>query len=341
MRCRERPPGRCAWESMISTREPAAAQREISRIVRDELLLGSEREIPPDQPLGELGVGLDSLALVNLLTAVEAAFGVELSDDIWTERGPLSVNDLAEIVEGTRLAAAPIPSAEPASSAVLHGRMERLEHRLRTRGPAGRAAWAAIRIAAPIRRFLFVRAQHFLLERRLDDEISAELAPPPGIELRVLPTGVRPDLADLWAPVHARHMVNVFRREVDRGAIALVACSEGRVVAVDLLSGSGGLDVEVERPETCFGFFLEEAPAARGRGIGLALAAHSFRVARERGFRTQVTHVWKRNTTMLAAATQLLGFGIVGSARRTRVLGVSRWSWEVRGTRGRGRRLVL
>ena len=87
---------------MTSTLEPATVEQAIARIIRDELLLGSEREIPLDQPLGELGVGLDSLALVNLLTAVEAAFQVELSDDIWTERGPLSVNDLAEIVRSTR-----------------------------------------------------------------------------------------------------------------------------------------------------------------------------------------------------------------------------------------------
>ena len=325
---------------MISTREPAAAQREIARIVRDELLLGSDREIPLDQPLGELGLGLDSLALVNLLTAVEASFGVELSDDIWTERGPLSVNDLAEIVQGTRPAGAPIPSVE-AESAVLHGRMERLEQRLRGRGSAGRAALAAIRIAAPVRRFLFVRTHHVLLRRRLDDETSTELAPPPGIELRILLPDERPDLSQLWASVHARHMTSVFRREIERGAIALVACSGDKVVAIDLLSGNGGLDVEVDTPEACFGFFLEEARAARGRGIGLALTAYSFRVARERGFRTQFTHVWKRNTAMLAAVTQLLGFGIVGSARRTQVFGVSRWSWEVGGKRGRGPRLVL
>jgi GNAT superfamily N-acetyltransferase len=136
-------------------------------------------------------------------------------------------------------------------------------------------------------------------------------------------------------------MTNTFQREVDRGAIALVACSEDRVVAVDLLSGSGGLDVEVNSPGACFGFLLAEARAARGRGIGLALAAHSFGVARERGFRTQHTHVWEDNTAMLAAATQLLGFGIIGSARRMQVLGVTRWSWQIRGQRGRGSRLVL
>ena len=92
---------------MISALEPAVAEQEIARIIRDELLLGTAREIPFDQPLGELGVGLDSLALVNLLTAVEAAFGVELSDDIWTERGPLSVDDLADLVRSAPRTTAP------------------------------------------------------------------------------------------------------------------------------------------------------------------------------------------------------------------------------------------
>jgi acyl carrier protein/GNAT superfamily N-acetyltransferase len=325
---------------MTSTLERVAVEQEIAGIIRDELLLGSEREIPVDEPLGELGVGLDSLALVNLLTAVEAAFQVELSDDIWTERGPLSVNDLAEIVRSTRPAAAPASSAQ-ADAALLHGRMERLEQRLRRRGAAGRAAWSAIRVAAPVRRFLFVRTRHLVLERRLDDGIPTELSAPSGIEFRLVEPAETPDLSGLWAPAHARRMTKVFQREVERGAIALVACDAGRVVAVDLLSGIGGLEVEVTSPGACFGFLLAEARAARGQGIGLALATYSFRVARELGFRAQLTHVWVGNTAMLAAATQLLGFRILGSARRTRVLGVTRWSWEVGDNRGRGPRLVL
>ena len=103
--CRVRRAARCAWESMTSTLEPATVERG-SPGSSATSSCWERREIPLDQPLGELGVGLDSLALVNLLTAVEAAFQVELSDDIWTERGPLSVNDLAEIVRSTRPAAA-------------------------------------------------------------------------------------------------------------------------------------------------------------------------------------------------------------------------------------------
>ena len=324
---------------MTSALEPAAAEQEIVRIIRDELLLGSERAIPFDQPLGELGVGLDSLALVNLMTAVEAAFGVELSDDIWTERGPLSVDDLAELVRS-----APRTAARPTIdrySPVLQGRMEQFEHALHGRGAAGRAAWAAIRMAAPAKRFLFDRSRHLLLERRLDDVSRMEIAPATGIELRQLAREEEPDLSNLWEGANGRRMRRVFENAVDDGAITLVACEGSRVVALDLVSARGGEDVEIVSPGACFGFLLVEARAARGRGIGLALAAYSFAVARERGFRTQFTHVWEGNTAMLAAATQLLGFRIIGSAKRTRVAGMTRWSWQVDGTRRRGRRVVL
>ena len=151
-------------------------------------MLGSDRAIPFDEPLGELGVGLDSLALVNLLTGVEAAFGVELADDIWTEREPLSINDLAEILRMAPRTAAPTPSLDR-SSPVLHGRLERIEHALRGRGPAGRAVWAAMRAAAPAKRFLFSRTRYLLLERRLDAGLSAPVSPPPGVDLRLLEPG--------------------------------------------------------------------------------------------------------------------------------------------------------
>ena len=219
--------------------------------------------------------------------------------------------------------------------------MERIEHALRGRGAAGRAAWAAIRVGAPAKRFLWHRTRHFLLERPLDDSASIGFAPPPGIDLRLLAPGEKPDVSDLWAPANARRMRNAFERAVDDGAIVLVACEGSRVVALDLISARGDVDVEIVSPGACYGFLLVEGEAARGRGIGLALAANSFVLARERGFRAQLTHVWDGNTAMLAAATQLLGFRIFGSARRARVAGITRWSWQVDGTPRRGRRLVL
>jgi len=315
-----------------------AVEQEIVRIVREELLLGSERPIQLDVALGDLGVGLDSLGLVNLLAAVEDVFDIDLPDDIWTARGPISVDDLVDIVAmtpGTAASSSPADRTAP----VLHGRMERLEFALARRGAVGRAAWTAVRLAAPAKRFLFIRTRHILLERRLDD--VASVARPPGIDFRLYRPGRDVDISGLWAPVHARRSRLVVERALSRGAIGLVAVQGSRVVAFDLISATGDDEVDVTRPDGCYGFFLTEAREARGRGIGLALVAYSFGVARERGFRVQLTHVWEGNTAMLAAATQLLGFRPIGTSRRTRVAGLTRWSWQVEGKRRSGRRLLL
>lgn len=316
-----------------------AAQEEILRIVREELLFGSERPIPLDAPLGELGVGLDSLALVKLLTAVEARFGVDVPDDVWTARGPLSVDALADIV-----AAAPRreePVREAAQPTLVRGRMERAEHALAHGGPARRVAWAAVRVLAPAKQFAFGFSRAFILERPLDDAVETSVSVPEGIALRPYTPDDEDALAGLWPGFAERHARRFLRRAMREGQIALVAVEDGRIVALDLVSGFGEDEVRIEQPEACFGYWLTEAQGARGRGIGLALVAYSLLVARERGFRAQVTWVAEDNEAMLAAATQLLGFRSVGTASRLRVLGLTRWSWNVRGRRGRGRRLVL
>jgi GNAT superfamily N-acetyltransferase/acyl carrier protein len=319
---------------------PEATRQVILRIVREELLFGSERSIPVDAPLGELGVGLDSLALVRLLTAVEATFGIDVPDDVWTARGPLSVDDLAEVVAAApkREGALAPPAAE---GPVLRGRMERVEHALAGGGPARRAAWAAVRVLAPVKQFAFVHSRNLVLERRLDDAELPEIAPPPGVVVRPYAPGDEAGLDGLWPSFTARHGRSYLRRSLRKGVIVLVAAEEKRIVALDLLSPAGEEEVEIARADACYGYWLAEAPAARGRGIGLSLLAYSLRFARERGFRTQLTYVAETDTLMLAAATQLLGFRSIGAARRLRVLGLTGWSWEVDGRRGRGRRLVL
>jgi acyl carrier protein/GNAT superfamily N-acetyltransferase len=318
-----------------------AAQQEILRILREEVLLGSQRSIPLDAPLGELGLGLDSLGLVKLLTAVEATFGIDLPDDIWIARGPLSLADLSDLVAAApeREGAAP---AEIRAPSIVRGRMEAAEHALAGGGLARRGAWVAVRVLAPVKRFAFEHSRNFVLESRLDDITTAPIEPPPGIDLRPYAPGDEGRLAGLWPAFAERHGHRFLRRQLREGAIALVATEGGRIVALDLLSATGEDEVEIEQArDACYGYWLTEAPAVRGRGIGLGLVAYSLRVARDRGFRTQLTWVAEDNAAMLAAATQLLGFRSIGTARRARVMGLTRWSWTVRGRRGRGRRLVL
>jgi acyl carrier protein/GNAT superfamily N-acetyltransferase len=317
-----------------------AAQEEILRTLREEVLLGSERSIPLDVPLGELGLGLDSLGLVKLLTAVEATFAIDLPDDIWIARGPLSLADLADLVAAAPEREAPAP-VEVRALSVIRGRMERAEHALAGGGVAHRAALVVLRMLAPVKQFAFAYSRNFVLERRLDDITTAPIEAPPGIDLRRYAPGDEGRLAGLWPAFAERHGRRFLGQSLREGAIALVAANGSRIVALDLLSRNGGEEVEVEQPDACFGYWLTEAPTARGRGIGLALVAYSLLVARECGFRAQLTWVAEDNTAMLAAATQLLGFRSIGTASRLRLLGLTRWSWDVRGRRGRGRQLVL
>jgi acyl carrier protein/GNAT superfamily N-acetyltransferase len=316
-----------------------AVEQELVRIVRDELLLGSEREIELDRPLGELGVGLDSLALLNLLTRIESSFEVDLPDDVWTRRGPLSLADLAELVVATPSAAVAAATAKQRTP-ILQGRMERVEYALRRYGGLGRAAWAAVRLAAPARRFLLTRDRNVILERRLDDG-APPVAAPEGLVLRPFQPGDENRLTGLWAPFNEPSGRRGLKQWLRSGATALVAAEGDRVVALDAFSVDGADDVQLARSDACYGGYLAEAPDVRGRGVGLALVAYSFEKARELGFRTQLTYVREDNTPMLAATTQLLGFEVIGTARRTHVLGLTRWSWEIDGRRGRGPALVL
>jgi len=66
------------------------------RAVLDRTVLaGSDREVPFDAPLGEEGIGLDSLALVQFLTAVEHELGTEFPFDVWSDAARLSLDDCA------------------------------------------------------------------------------------------------------------------------------------------------------------------------------------------------------------------------------------------------------
>ncbi|HET9323349.1 MAG TPA: GNAT family N-acetyltransferase [Gaiellaceae bacterium] len=316
-----------------------SAEDEILRIVREELLLGSDRPIPLDAPLGELGVGLDSLALVKLLTAVEATFGVDVPDDVWTARGPLSVETLAGIVASAPRRVEPARAGEEPK--LVRGRMERAEQALAGGGIGRRAVWTGMRLLAPVKQFTFGFSRTYVLERRLDGLSGGPAQAPPGIVLRSYASEDEDGLSGLWPRFAERHGRRFLRRMLREGAIALIAADDGRIVALDLVSGKGEDEVRIEQPGASFGFWLTEAPDARGRGIGLALVDYSLGVARERGFRTQLTWVDEDNTAMLAAATQLLGFSAVGTASRLHVLGFTRWSWDVHGRSGRGRKLVL
>jgi GNAT superfamily N-acetyltransferase len=317
---------------------PEGAAERLVQILREDILLGTDRELPRDMPLGELG--LDSLALVTFLTQAESSLGVDLPDDVWVAREPLTLDGLAALVAAAGATDGP---AAPVEEAAQDGRSrsERLQGMLSGAGIVGRLVWPLALRAIRLKRLAFESSRNVVLERRLDGELPPVQAPP-GVALRAYERGDEELLAGLWPEFEEERARRRLARALATDAFALVAVEESRILALDLLSAAGEDDIRVSQERrACYGYRLVEAPDARGRRLGLVLLAYSLGVARERGYRSQLTAVETGNLAMLATATHVLGFRPIGTARRVRVAGLARWSWEVDGRRGAGRRLVL
>jgi acyl carrier protein/GNAT superfamily N-acetyltransferase len=313
---------------------------EVAVIVRSATGIDESRSIAVDEPLGALG--LDSLALVNAVAAVEGAFACELPDSLWEDRRGISIASLAEAVD-----AAPVSSAAPSAPApvVSDGdqpgvsRIERVFLQLEERGPAGRSAAHALHRAVIGAHWARSRQPCLVLERELSGTLP-QIALPSGITVAPYDGLSAAPLAGIWTQTQAARMGAHLRRRMQGGMFCLAAWEEGRIVAYDLIGPTGAEDVAT-RPGTCFGLGLYERRASRCRGIGLALLSASLPYARDLGFARQATIVLERNLPMIAAATQVLGFAVSGCAERSERLGRVTWTWRQHGSICSGPRLFV
>jgi acyl carrier protein/GNAT superfamily N-acetyltransferase len=338
---------------MIDEVGQADVEREILRIVREDLLLGTDRPIALDQTLGELG--LDSLGVVQLVTAIDTRFGVDLTDDVLIAAAPVTLGEIARFVGAAPLggpvgeapqAPAPLPSstADALASPPFVHRIEVLEQRWAQRNLVMRGAWSMLRRSWPLARKVFVPpARYVLLSRCLADASLPDVQAPSGVELRAYRPEDRQALDGLWPAFLVGPAGRAFDSWLKEGAWADVAVDGLRVVGLVVQSAAGERRRIVLRPErkATWGLYLREAPDARGRGIGLALLRFSLAEAATRGFQENLTLVWRENAPMLAATTQLLGYRPIGRTTRTHVLGRTLFSWEIEGRSGRGSRIHL
>jgi acyl carrier protein len=96
-------------------------EREVAGLLRDQILLGSDRQVDFDAPLGP-GVGLDSLGLMEFLATLEERFGVDFPDGLWTERRQFTLGRLVDYLGATRPdATAGLIPDEPPSPATREG----------------------------------------------------------------------------------------------------------------------------------------------------------------------------------------------------------------------------
>ena len=78
----------------------------IKQILRTDLRLGADREIPDDAPLFESELDLDSLDSLLLVSAIEKSFGVKIPNDEIDRAAFENITTLARFVERRRASAA-------------------------------------------------------------------------------------------------------------------------------------------------------------------------------------------------------------------------------------------
>ena len=324
----------------VQLRADSEVLADVARIVRGATGMDAARELPAEEPLGALG--LDSLALVNAVAAVEAAYGCELPDALWDDRRGISVASLAAAVAAARAGSAIAREAAPAPAAPEQPGVSRVELRflqLEARGATGRVAARALHRAVILAHWARAHQPCVILARDLAGELP-DVPLPPGITVAPYDGSSDEPLAGIWTKTQAARMRGHLRRRMDAGVVCLAAWEGGRIVAYDLLGPNGSEDVATS-PGTCFGLNLYERRESRGRGVGLGLLGASLAYTRELGCSRQATIVLERNRPMIAAATQVLGFAVAGRAERTEVLGRVRWSWQRHGSTCSGPRLVI
>lgn len=74
---------------------------KLEGIVRPHLkFLKAEEALGPDRDLGELG--LDSMASIDLLLALEEGFGIAIDDEQLTENSFATLEEIVKLVEASR-----------------------------------------------------------------------------------------------------------------------------------------------------------------------------------------------------------------------------------------------
>jgi acyl carrier protein/GNAT superfamily N-acetyltransferase len=330
-----------------------AIAQEVIRVLR-RTLSGSSREININDPLGELGLGLDSLALVEFVTVLENRFQVVIPESIWTEKGLLAVQHFVDIIAermppdtarwlpgDSQPALAPNTGSSTPPAAPLPTARES-SHRLNFFLEKIRQRWQAI----------YTTEKFFVLEFNLLQQSLPTYSSPLPLILRRATSTDDAALEKFWnafpyLTIDKQEMnMELFRRRLQTGYICLTAWLGDQIVGMDWLVQNSydcpytGLRFDWP-PSSCYAGELYEHPSFKGKGVGLAVLAYSLAESRNAGFQRQVAWVTEKNVKMLSASIQLFGFRNIGEIYITNIFRKPMSKWKIRDRRGWGGTVVI
>jgi acyl carrier protein/GNAT superfamily N-acetyltransferase len=336
---------------MNDTRSATSTVAEIEAGVISTLrrcaLGGSDRAVQTSDQLGELGLGLDSLSLVEFVTALENQYAIQFPDDFWVERGHLTLRDFIDVIVESDRSSEP---SSPISRATIvekfqvdekpKTKREQIAVVTKAEGWLGGLYWIFKKLLGRIYR---VDPKRFILAYDLKRNNIPQPNPDIDIELRIAGIDDEKVLSKIEVVQHDKVMsTKYFKERLDSGFICFVAYHNGSIIGVDWVSDQGkeeyvstGLTFAMEK-ESCYALELYEDKRFLGKGVGLALLTYSLAVCRERGYARQITWVNADNVKMLSASVQLLGARKIGEFQVKRIFNKPYTRWTLEGKEGSG-----
>ena len=286
--------------------------REIIVLLRKRMLLEDSHDICISKPLGSLGLGLDSLAMVHLISKIENHFEIQIPETVWPGLSQLTLANLSEIVF---LENPGLPKTEVAHPTTL------------------------VRILNGVKNRIYREDVNHIIAFDLRRPVPDWPASIPLTLRKATKDDVR-SVAGIWNSRERAAKIPLFlSRVASRGYEAYVAVHQERIVGIDWISSEGdfephlGVSVTL-RESSSYGVDLNEHADFRGKGVGLALLCNSLRVAKAQGYRTQYALVRKSNRRMLRAAIQLVGAEKIGEIRTRVIAGRPFSTWSMGGKTG-------
>jgi acyl carrier protein/GNAT superfamily N-acetyltransferase len=322
-------------------------EAEVTSTLRDDVLGGSDRELDPSVPMGELGLGLDSLALVEFVTALENQYGIQFPEEFWVERGQLTLKHFIDVIVESSLAPqAPSRATKAAAAPDLQvngkpqTKVEAVASVIAEEGWLRGLYWTFRKLLGRIYR---VEQKRFILAFDITANNIPVNVPDIDVEFRIADINDEKLLSKIEVVQHDKVMsTKLFRERLDSGFICLVACHNEQIIGVDWISDRGheeyvtnGLEFEMEA-ESCYALELYEDKRFMGKGVGLALLSYSLAVCKERGYTRQITWVAADNAHMLISSVQLLGARKIGEFQVRRIFNRPYPRWTIEGKEGRG-----
>jgi L-amino acid N-acyltransferase YncA/acyl carrier protein len=317
---------------------------EITQLLRERVLSDSTRAVDPNQPVGALGLGLDSLALLQFITALENRFAIEFPNTLWTDQTKITISHLAELVHANG------KTTEIGNNGG-NGHTARPQERsirqiLREQGYVRGFFPIVHRLPKRLLRTIVSNNDFYIISFDLTKQQLPEYQASIPIEIRTATPEDINSVTAIWKSSEQPEKRHLYQERLRNGFTGFIAFANDRAVGIDWFSRSGdtektmGLRITV-KPGVCYGLDLNEHPEYNGKGIGMALLSHAVRESHKEGFKTQYAIVHIKNEKMLGAAIHLLGFKKVGELSTKTVFGAPRSAWTINGRSGEGPTLEL